>query len=115
MSLIFLSTLHQYIGDVQPKSTIIHGKVVSFEESLSLKGATVTVKGTGNFTVTQANGSFSLTVQPGDKTLVVSLAEYQTQEVTISTKTDYEIVLKRTVNEVALLENHYFYRSSNSK
>jgi hypothetical protein len=57
MSLIFLSTLHQYVGvTVLPADTDIHEKVISFEESLSLKDAIIAVKGTTKVVKTQTDG-----------------------------------------------------------
>jgi iron complex outermembrane receptor protein len=112
MSLIFLSTLHHYIGVTIPASTDIHGKVISFEESLSLKDATISVKGTTKVVKTQTDGRFTLSVQPGDKMLIVSLAEYQTTEISITSKSEYEIVLKRTISDAHLLKNDIYSPTS---
>ena len=112
MSLIFLSTLHQYIGVTVPAVADIQGKVISFEESLSLKGATVSVKGTTRVAKTQTDGRFTLSIQPGDKTLVVSLDEYQTTEIAITTKSEYEIVLKHTSTVARLIKNDLYSPTS---
>jgi hypothetical protein len=112
MSLIFLSTLHQYIGVTVPAGTDIHGKVISFEESLSLKDAAIAVKGTKKVVKTQTDGRFSLNIQPGDKILIVSLAEYQTTEINITSKSEYEIVLKRASSDAHLLKNDIYSPTS---
>jgi hypothetical protein len=80
----------------QNKTFTINGKVISFEESFPLEGVSVAVKGTKNVTGTQSDGTFSLAVTPGDKTLVVTLTGYETQELSITNARDYEIVLKRS-------------------
>ena len=112
MSLIFLSTLHQYIGVSVPTSTDIHGKVISFEESLSLKDVTVSVKGTTRVAKTQTDGRFTLSIQPGDKILVISLAEYQTTEIAITSKSEYEIALKHASTNARLIKNDLYSPTS---
>lgn len=71
------------------------GKVISFEESLALEGVSVNVKGTSNYSGTQADGIFYITVKPEDKILVFSLPEYETKEIAITEGSDYNIILKR--------------------
>ena len=92
--ILFLATFF-YTTQAQIKSKIISGKVISFEESFALEGASIIVKGTSRFTSAQPNGTFSLSIQPEDKILIISLAEYQPAEIYITSKNDYEIVLKR--------------------
>lgn len=92
--ILFLATFF-YTTQAQIKSKVISGKVISFEESFALEGASIIVKGTSRFTGTQPNGTFSLSIQPEDKILIISLAEYQPAEIYITSKNDYEIVLKR--------------------
>jgi TonB-dependent starch-binding outer membrane protein SusC len=100
MSLIFFSSLNYFFAHAQAKDTdvTISGKVTSFEESLGLEGVSINVKGTNNNTGTQADGTFTIVVSPENKTLVVKLAGYQTEEITISTQKTYDIVLKREEN-----------------
>ncbi len=80
---------------VQHKAVTISGKVISFEESLALEGVSINVKGTNKNSGTQADGTFSISIAPGDKLLVFSLAGYRTEELTITDRTDYEVILKR--------------------
>lgn len=95
MALILFFATFFYTTQAQIKSKVISGKVISFEESFALEGASIIVKGTSRFTGTQPNGTFSLSIQPEDKILIISLAEYQPAEIYITSKNDYEIVLKR--------------------
>ncbi len=58
-----------------------------------LPGASVLVKGTSNGTSTDFKGNFSLTVN-NDATLVVSFSGYESKEITVNGKTNFNIVLK---------------------
>ena len=69
----------------------ITGTVVD-ENGEPIIGASVVVKGTTNGTITDFDGKFSLSGASG--TLVVSYIGYQTQEVAISGKKTFQIVLK---------------------
>ncbi|MDN3658994.1 carboxypeptidase-like regulatory domain-containing protein [Ferruginibacter paludis] len=101
----FLLVTHSHTF-AQNKGTVIYGKVISFEESFPIEGVSVAVKGASNATVTQIDGTFSLTVLPPDKILVISGNEYQSAEVTIAAnKTAYEIVLQRKSNSQASVKN----------
>ena len=83
----------------QQKTITISGKVTSFEESLPLEGVSIVVKGSDNNTGTQADGTFSMVVSPGEK-LLVSLAGYERKELVLTNAKNYDIVLKR-VNTVS--------------
>lgn len=83
---------------------VINGKVTSFEESLPLEGASIVVKGSSNATGTQADGTFTLLLNPGDSILVVSLAGYAPKEIKTSAKNkQYDIVLQRNDKAVTIL------------
>jgi hypothetical protein len=90
-----LSAVFPSVIKAQSKAITISGKVISFEESLALEGVSITVKGTNKNSGTQADGTFSISITPEEKSLVFSLAGYQTQELAITERTDYEIILKR--------------------
>lgn len=103
MALIFLSTINYYYATAQSKTFTISGKVTSFEESLGLEGVSVATKASHKNSGTQADGTFSISVSSEDKILVFSLADYQTQEVTISPDKQYDVVLRRKGNDGAVL------------
>ena len=94
-----------FVAAAQPKpGFVINGKVTSFEESLPLEGASITVKGSSNATGTQADGTFTLSLNPGDTILVISLAGYEPQEIKIAAKNkQYDIVLRRNDKAVTFL------------
>ncbi len=60
------------------------GKVIDGSYSESLIGATVVQKGTTNGTVTDIDGTFSISLPAGEQTLVVTYVGYKEQEVSVS-------------------------------
>jgi len=96
MALIFLSLLNYFFVHAQSNNIIINGKVTSFEESLGLEGVSINVKGTTKNSNTQADGTFSISISPGDKILVFKLEGYQTEEITISSQKTYDVILKQS-------------------
>ena len=73
----------------------INGKVVD-ENGQPLVGASITVKGQNTGTITEAGGNFSLTV-PDDAVLVVTAVGYETLEISISGKTEFNLVLRQAI------------------
>lgn len=103
--IVFILSLFSFTYSFAQKNTLkIGGKVISFEESLALEGVSVSVKGTNNYSGTQADGTFNISVNPEDKILVFSLPEYETKEITISNNTEYDIILKRKGTDAEALQ-----------
>ena len=91
---LFLFAAQAVIG--QAKTFIIRGKATSFEESLALEGVSIHIKGTKYYTGTQADGTFSLDASSDQKALVFELKDYETIELPISEKKEYNVILKRS-------------------
>ncbi len=72
----------------------IRGRVVD-ENGSGISNVTVTVKGTTHAVFTQSDGTFSIDVPSGAKTLVATAIGYSDQEKTIDPKTFLEIVMTR--------------------
>jgi len=70
----------------------IQGSVVD-EVGDPLIGASVTVKGTTNATMTDVDGKFSLNVNSGS-VIVITFVGYHTKEITIDSKNNYDIQLE---------------------
>jgi TonB-dependent starch-binding outer membrane protein SusC len=70
----------------------ISGKVTAQEDNSPLPGVNITVKGTTTGTVTDASGSYSLSV-PNNTTLVFSFIGYTTQEVAVGTRSSVDVAL----------------------
>lgn len=87
------------------QSIKITGRVSEGSGGDALIGASVIEKGTGNGTITDINGNFSITVSSG-ATLVVSYLGYQPKEVVVRERTHYEVTLSedsQMLNEVVVV------------
>ncbi|HEX4958922.1 MAG TPA: SusC/RagA family TonB-linked outer membrane protein [Lacibacter sp.] len=85
------------------QSRTVTGKVLDSKGD-GVPSATVTVKGTSNSTSTTADGSFSISVPSGSKTLVVSSVGYETREVAISDNMSITLETKNAaLNEVVVV------------
>ncbi|MEQ8471787.1 MAG: TonB-dependent receptor [Marinoscillum sp.] len=72
---------------------------VTDENGESLPGATITVKGTTNGTITDIDGKYSLNVEEGD-VLIFSFVGYQPQEVTIDGQTNINVALELDLQDL---------------
>ena len=96
MMKIYLALLTLFLtAMVPPANKTITGKVTSFEESFPIKGVVVRVKGTNVSTQTIDNGTFSLSIPDEGQSLTFTLAGYQSKEVPITKKAQYNVVLER--------------------
>lgn len=79
---------------------------VTDENGMPLPGASVLEKGTTNGTSTDVNGNFTLSVMGANSVLVFSFIGYSTQEVTVGTRTTFDVQLvpdMRTLSEVVVV------------
>ncbi|MCK0131667.1 SusC/RagA family TonB-linked outer membrane protein [Flavobacteriaceae bacterium F08102] len=80
--------------------------IVYDELGTPLPGATVLEKGTGNGINTDWDGKFSLKVAGPTSVLKISYVGYESQEITVGTKTTFEVKLKQSdsrLDEVVLI------------
>ena len=77
----------------------IKGTVLEATSQSPIPGATVMVKGTGNGTISDVNGTFSLNVKPND-VLVVSFVGYKNQEIAINGKSEISVSLTEDVTGI---------------
>jgi TonB-dependent receptor len=68
------------------QQAIIKGKITDAVNKEVLTGATITLLGANNTTVTDVNGEFLLYVQPGDRQLIVRYLGYRDTTITLSIK-----------------------------
>ena len=80
------------MGYAKSYSLSVTGQVIDAETNAPLEGVSVVVKGTGNGTITDTNGNFSIKVEKG-RTLVFSYSGYVTQEIKVS-KSSVKVLLK---------------------
>ncbi len=78
----------------------VSGKVTSSEDGSALPGVNVVIKGTTNGTVTDSEGSFSLSVVGSNQSLVFSFIGLTTQEVAIGERTVVDVQLSLDVQQL---------------
>ena len=83
----------------QPAYIIIKGKVTNARGE-SLPGVSIIIKGTTKGAVSNADGSFQITVDPKDKILVFTSIGMVAQEVTINEKKTINVVLQEKVTSL---------------
>ncbi|MCE7040290.1 TonB-dependent receptor [Dyadobacter sp. CY312] len=79
-------------GAVKAQSVSISGVVVAKEDNLPMPGVTIRVAGTSSGTQTDADGKFKVDVPPASK-IVASFIGYTTQEIPVTSQSNYKIVL----------------------
>src|SRR5688572_10021287 len=79
---------------------IVTGNVLSDVDSSPLPGVSVLLKGTSNATITDADGSFTLSVPP-QATLVFSFIGYVTSEVFVGEPTRLEVKLTEDITQLS--------------
>ncbi|MFV0248082.1 MAG: TonB-dependent receptor [Tenacibaculum sp.] len=84
------------IGCLSWAQVQISGIVNDFSNNLPLPGANIVEKGTKNGTTTDFDGKFKLAVQQG-AIIVVSYSGFETQEIAVNGKTNFNIVLKEGI------------------
>ncbi len=84
---------------VNAREVSISGKVIS-QDGEPMIGVTVVVKGTMVGTVTSVDGSFSLNLPVGSKSLVFSFVGMKTKEVLITSSLVYNVTLEQSAFEL---------------
>lgn len=76
------------------QAVTVTGTVVSAEDDTPLPGATVYVQGTNRGTVTDLEGNYSISVQPGTDVLVFSFVGFQDQVIPVEDQTTINVTLE---------------------
>jgi TonB-dependent starch-binding outer membrane protein SusC len=74
--------------------------IVKDDKGESIVGASITVKGTSKGTTSDVNGNFSLSVPNESDLLIVSFVGYESQEVSVGNRTNFEIALKPDLKQL---------------
>lgn len=85
---------------VLAQSKQITGKVLFDENNLPIKGVSIVLKGKTTGTQTNALGDFAIQASVGD-ILVFSFIGYQSQEMIIGSKNNYNVVLRSETSDLA--------------
>jgi iron complex outermembrane receptor protein len=96
--MLFLGVLLS--GAVNAQGIRVTGKVTDAADGTALAGVTVVEKGTTNGTMSDVNGSFTITVNP-NSTLVVSYVGYLNQEVAVNNRSSVDIALSVDVQALS--------------
>jgi len=86
--------------EVYSQTLYITGKVTSKATGETLPGASVSIKGIGNGTMTDANGNYSLTIPQGGTTVIVSFIGMTPQERKVTQAGVVNFVLNDTANSL---------------
>ncbi len=78
---------------------VVSGKVIS-EEQETLVGVTVLEQGTTNGTVTDSDGSYTITVGSNDAILVFSFIGFKMQEIPIEGKNQIDVILYQDITGI---------------
>ncbi|WP_143308428.1 TonB-dependent receptor [Chitinophaga vietnamensis] len=84
----------------------VSGRITDAHSGDPLPGVTITVEGTSNGTVTDANGRFTITVPSENSVLVFSYVGYNVQKVAVGGRTDLTIKLEadtKKLDEVVVM------------
>lgn len=81
------------VGNAFAQGKRVTGTVLD-NTGLSVIGASVQVEGTGNGTITDLDGKFTLTGVPEDATLVISFVGYTTVSLPVKGKTSFTVTLE---------------------
>ncbi len=101
---VLLLALAAQISVAQNK--IVTGKVTDSKDGNPVSGASIVAKGSSTGTQTDANGSFSLTVDNSVKALIISSVGFGTQEVSVEGISSVLVVLiqtNTTLDEVVII------------
>ena len=97
LSMFFLGIL--LTGAMNAQGIRVTGKVTDAADGSALAGVTVMEKGTSNGTMTDGNGTYSLTVLP-NATLLVSYVGYLTQEIPVNNQSTINIAMAVNVQAI---------------
>lgn len=92
---LLLAIMFPFSIAAQTGSRTISGVVVSADNSSPLEGVTVTVKGTGKVSGTQADGVYYIKVADQDTVLVFTSESYQPQELKVSSLSQLDVRLHK--------------------
>ena len=90
-----------FVSSVWAQERVITGKVTSAEDGSALPGVNVVVKGTINGSVTDADGSYSLSVPAKGGSLLFSFIGLKTTEIEIGDRTIIDIQLGLDVTQLS--------------
>lgn len=110
-----LATLVTTLGFAAPETRTVTGKVTSAEDGSALPGVNVLLKGTGNGTVTDSYGKYSIQVPASGGSLVFSFIGLQPQEIKIGTRSVIDVTMSLDVTQLSELVVSGYGRTKTKK
>jgi TonB-linked SusC/RagA family outer membrane protein len=98
---ISLSLITFFTPALKAQDRSVQGKVTAKEDGSGLPGVSVIVKGSTNGTITDATGTYKLSIPSSNATLVFSFVGYSTQEVAVGNQTNVDISLAPDVKALS--------------
>ncbi|MBS1487291.1 MAG: SusC/RagA family TonB-linked outer membrane protein [Bacteroidetes bacterium] len=86
---------------VWAQDRVVTGKLTSKDDGSALPGVNVILKGTTSGTVTDADGSYRISVPSGTATLIFSFIGYATQEVVVGDRTIVDVPLENDSKQLS--------------
>jgi TonB-linked SusC/RagA family outer membrane protein len=99
LSMLFLGIIIS--GAINAQGIKISGKITDAANGSTLAGVTIQEKGTTNGTITDGNGTFSLTVAP-TSSLMISSIGFVSQEIPVNNRTTIDV--KMSISEILMQE-----------
>ncbi|WP_461054018.1 SusC/RagA family TonB-linked outer membrane protein [Spirosoma arcticum] len=90
----------------KPADVVVKGKVTDSEKGEPIPGASIVLKGANKGANTDASGTYSIAVPDRTAVLVFSFVGFESQEVTVGSQTQVNVVLKpdmKELNEVVVV------------
>jgi len=79
----------------------VTGKVTAASDGAGVPGVNVVIKGTTQGTVTDADGSFKITVPSNSSVLVFSFIGLETQEITVGDRSQFDVPMNNDVTQLS--------------
>jgi len=79
----------------------VSGKIISGEDQSPIPGVNILVKGSTNGTITDANGTYLITVGSGSDVLIYSFVGFKSQEVSINDRTSIDLTMASDATELS--------------
>lgn len=102
MRKIFLAAVSLLLltGQLLAQNKTITGKIIKADDGSPLTGVTIHAKGSNVYAQTGPDGSFSISVPPGARSLVFTSVGLASQEIQIGNKTSINVSLSTQTNEL---------------
>ncbi len=83
------------------KQKIVTGTILDAQDGRPLPGASINIKGSTQFTSSNENGAFSISVPDDNAILVIKYIGFVTQEIIVGNRTKIEVSLKASASDLS--------------